>query len=180
MDNHRFPHAVAPNNDGDIAGPHYACRCGQPAPTDKEHLMADSKLSAEFDKISDKAKAGSDALRAANERTREQLADDVDNARDRAAAAADHAKDKADEARDTASSHWQDLRNTWHAHVDEVRSRINKHKDKIDAQGAATDADLTEAYAYDAIDFALDAIEEAQYAVLDAMYARANAVALRS
>ena len=30
------------------------------------------------------------------------------------------------------------------------------------------DAKLTEAYAYDAIDFALDAIEEAEYAVLDA------------
>ena len=49
---------------------------------------------------------------------------------------------------------------------------------KIDADGAATDADLTEAYAYDAIDFALDAIEEAEYAVLDAMYARAAAAAL--
>ena len=36
----------------------------------------------------------------------------------------------------------------------------------------------TEAYAYDAIDFALDAIEEAEYAVLDAMYARAAAAAL--
>ena len=87
-------------------------------------------------------------------------------------------RDQADAAHDTASSHWQDLRNTWHAHVDEVRSRVNKHKDKIDAQGAAMDADLTEAYAYDAIDFALDAIEEAQYAVLDALYARANAAAL--
>ena len=50
--------------------------------------------------------------------------------------------------------------------------------DKIDAEGAAMDADLTEANAYDAIDFALDAIEEAEYAVLDAMYARANAAAL--
>src|ERR1700730_5620925 len=180
MDNHRFPTVLRRTMTVTSSGPHDSCRCGEPAPTDKEHLMADSKLSAEFDRISDKAKAGGDALRAANERTREQLAHDVDNARDRAAAAADHVKDNADEARDTASSHWQDLRNTWHAHVDEVRSRVNKHKDKIDAQGAATDADLTEAYAYDAIDFALDAIEEAQYAVLDAMYARANAAALRS
>jgi hypothetical protein len=36
---------------------------------------------------------------------------------------------------------------------------------------AATDADLTAAYAYDAIDFALNTVEEA-YALLDAMYAQ--------
>ena len=42
---------------------------------------------------------------------------------------------------------------------------------QIDAKGAAMDADLTEAYAYDAID-------EAEYAVLDAMYARAAAAAV--
>ena len=41
-----------------------------------------------------------------------------------------------------------------------------------------THIELTEAYAYDTIDFALDAIEEAEYAVLDAMYARAAAAAL--
>jgi hypothetical protein len=42
------------------------------------------------------------------------------------------------------------------------------------------DADLAEAYAYDAIDFALEAIEEAEYAVLDALCARASAAALRT
>ena len=115
---------------------------------------------------------------SANERTREQLANDVDNARVRAAAAAIHVKDKADDARDAASSNRQELRNKWHAHVGEVHSRVNKHKDEIAAEGAAMDADLTEAYAYDAIHFALDAIEEAEYAVLDAMYARANVAAL--
>ena len=45
-----------------------------------------------------------------------------------------------------------------------MHSRVNKHKDEMDAEGAAMDADLTEGYAYDAIDFALDAIEEAEYA----------------
>ncbi|MET0993025.1 MAG: hypothetical protein ABWY20_02630 [Mycobacterium sp.] len=50
--------------------------------------------------------------------------------------------------------------------------------DQIDADGPAMDADLTEADAYDAIDFALEAIEAASHAVLDALYARANAAAL--
>src|SRR3954447_3852563 len=138
----QVPAGVPPNNDGDIVRPHDACRCGEPAPTDKEQMMADSKLSAQFDTISDKAKAAGDTLKAANERTREQLATDVDTARNRAAAAADHVKGKADAARDTASSHWQELRNNWHAHVEEVHSRVNKHLDKIDAKEAAADADL--------------------------------------
>ena len=80
--------------------------------------MADGDLSTQFEKISDKAKAAGGSLKAANERTREQLATDVDNARDRAAAAADHVKEKADAARDTASSHWQELRDNWHEHVE--------------------------------------------------------------
>jgi hypothetical protein len=50
----------------------------------------------------------------------------------------------------------------------------------MDAHNAAVDADIVEAYAYDAISFALDAIEEAEYAALDAIYARADAVALES
>jgi hypothetical protein len=52
-------------------------------------------------------------------------------------------------------------------------------KDQIDAHNAAVDADMTESYAYEAVNSALDAIEEAEYAVLDAIYARANAEALK-
>jgi hypothetical protein len=88
-------------------------------------------------------------------------------------------KDKADAARDNASSDWQEMREKWHAHVAKVRERAHKKKDQIDSHNAAVDADLSESYAYDAIDFALDAIEEAEYAVLDAIYARANAEALK-
>jgi hypothetical protein len=88
-------------------------------------------------------------------------------------------KDKADAARDNASSDWQEIREKWHAHVAKVRARAHKKKDQIDAHDAAVDADMTESYAYDAVDFALDAIEEAEYAVLDAIYARANAEALK-
>ena len=54
--------------------------------------MADGDLRANFDKISDKAKAATDELKAAGHRTREQLETDVAGARDRATAAADRAK----------------------------------------------------------------------------------------
>jgi hypothetical protein len=89
-------------------------------------------------------------------------------------------KDKADGARDDASSEWQEMREKWHAHVAKARARAHKKKDQIDAHNAAMDADMTEAYAYDAMDFALNAIEEAEYAVLDAIYTRANAEALKA
>ena len=62
--------------------------------------MADGDLSTQFEKVSDKAKAAADALKAANERTRDQLKSDVASARDRADAATDRLKDKADDARD--------------------------------------------------------------------------------
>jgi hypothetical protein len=152
---------------------------GNAAFGDKGASMADDDLSAQFERISDKARAAADTLRAASVRSKDQLEKDVASAQERAVATTDHLKAKADDARNTASSHWQQVRGKWHAHVAQTRARADKAKTKIDAEGAAMDVDLTEAYAYDAIDFALDAIQEAEYAVLDAMYARAAVAALK-
>ena len=55
-----------------------------------------------------------------------------------------------------------------------------RRRTQIDAYNAAVEADMAEAYAYDAIEFALDAIDEAEYAALDAIYARAGAEALKA
>ena len=142
--------------------------------------MSDADLKAQFEKISDTARTATDKVKAAGQRTRDQLEADVDSAHERATAAADRMKDKADAARENASSEWQEIREKWHAHVAKARARAHKKKDQIDAQNAAMDADMTEAYAYDAIDFALDAIEQGEYSVLDAIYARANAEALKA
>jgi hypothetical protein len=141
--------------------------------------MSDADLKARFEKISDTAKTAADKVEAAGERTRDQLEADVAAARTRANAAADRIKVKADTARDNASSEWQEIRDSWDAHVAKVRTRAQAKKHKLDAHNAAVDADMVEAYAYDAIDFALDAIEEAEYAVLEAIYARAEAEALK-
>ena len=130
--------------------------------------MTDIDLSAQFDKISDKAKSASDKLKAAGQGTRDRLETDVVDARDRASAAADRLNDKA-------SSQWQEVRAKWQAHVAKVKSNVRDTHDRIDADLAANDGDLAEGYA---IDFAQATIDEAESAVLDAMYARANAVAL--
>lgn len=49
-----------------------------------------------------------------------------------------------------------------------------------DRAKTATDADMADAYAFDAIDFAQAAVEEAESTALDAMYLRASADALCS
>ncbi|HEY2502299.1 MAG TPA: hypothetical protein VGI68_13005 [Mycobacterium sp.] len=46
--------------------------------------MANIDLSAQFDKISDRAKADTEKVKAAGQRTRDQLEDDVASARERA------------------------------------------------------------------------------------------------
>ena len=142
-------------------------------------FMSDTDLKAQFGKISDTARTATGRVEAAGERTREQLEADVAAARDRIAAAADRMSGKADAARDNASSEWQEIRDKWHVHVATVRARAHQKKDQIDAYNAAVDADLAEACAHDAIEFALDAIDEAEYAALDAIYARADAEALK-
>ncbi len=141
--------------------------------------MQDTDLSAKFEKISDRAKAATDELKAAGDSTRDELETDAAKARDRATAAADQLKAKADTARDDASSQWQAIRDSWHAHVAKARTRVKDTADTFDARQAALDADLAEDYAYNAITFALNAIDEAESATLTAMYARASAVAQR-
>jgi hypothetical protein len=141
--------------------------------------MQDTDLSAKFEKISDRAEAATDELKAAGDTTRDKLETDVAGARDTATAAAAQLKTKADDARDDASSQWQAIRDSWHARVAKGRKRVKNSADTFDAHQAALDADLAEDYAYDAIDFALNAIDEAESAALTAMYARASTVAQR-
>ena len=142
--------------------------------------MQHTDLSEKFEKISDRARAATDELKAAGDTTRDQLETEVAGARDKATAAADQLKTKADDARDGASSHWQAIRDSWHSHVSKARQRVNDAADTFDVRQAALDANLAEDYAYDAIDFALNAIDEAESAALTAMYARASTVAQRA
>ena len=117
--------------------------------------MSDADLKAQFEKIANTARTAADKVEAAGQRTRDQLEADVETAHEKAEAAADRMKDKADAARDNASSEWHEIREKWHAHVAKVRARAHEKKDQIDAHNAAVDADMTESYAYDAVDFAL-------------------------
>ena len=59
--------------------------------------MQHTDLSEKFEKISDRAKAATDELKAAGDTTRDQLGTEVAGARDKATAAADQLKTKADD-----------------------------------------------------------------------------------
>ena len=142
--------------------------------------MANTDLSSQFEKISDHAKAATQHLRAAGQRTKDQLAGDAASARERATAAPNQLKENADDSRTKGSSHWQEIRGKWQSHVAEMRTRAQEKADRLDAGVWAMDADIAESYALDAIDFAQAAVDEAEYAVLDAMYTRADAEALRA
>jgi hypothetical protein len=146
----------------------------------KEFLMANTDLSTEFEKISERAKTATNNLRAASQRTRDQLAVDAAGARDRATAAAHQFKDNAADAGDKVSSQWQEIRGKWQAHVAKARTSVKEKKEQLDADAAKTDANIALSYALDAIDFAQAAVDEAEYAALDAMYALASAETLKT
>ena len=142
--------------------------------------MADTDLTAQFEKISDKAKIQAEKLKAARQGTREQLETDAANTRDKASAAADRLKDKAAAGQAKASSQWQEISGNWQAHVTRVRTRIDEKTHQLASDDAAMNADMAEGYAFDAIDFVQAAMDEAESAALDAISARATADALNS
>ena len=116
--------------------------------------MANTDLSARFEKISDKAKKVAEELHAASDMTKDQLQADVTIARDKASAAADKFKEKARASGDKVSSQWDEIRGKWQAHVAKVREDVREKKAQLDAKEADTDANIALSYALDAIDFA--------------------------
>lgn len=138
--------------------------------------MAHTDLSAQFQKICDRANAANAKIQAANLRNRGQLPD-VAGRPSEASETTDH-RMKADAAHDQASEQWQEIRDKWRGHLTKVRKDLRTRKAELDATDAMRDAGMAELNAREAIDFAQDAIEVAEDAVLDALQARATANAL--
>ena len=103
--------------------------------------MADTDLSQQFEKVSDRAKAAAERVKAANAHAREQLEADVAAAREKANQANDQMKAKASAQHEKASSHWQEVRAKWQEHVAKVGQEAKNRKERLDAKEAARDAD---------------------------------------
>ena len=134
--------------------------------------MAYSECDAEFDRCR-YGEAGI-TIRTAATATRDQLDRELADARRRAAPGPIGSRRRRMTHVTTRHRIGRTIRRKWQAHVAEARARVDRAVDQMDTDGVVAEADLAEAYASDAIDFALDAIDEAQYAALDAYSARAK------
>ena len=133
----------------------------------------------DFNKQVDDLQARVEQLRAsvaaAAQENHEQLKQRIGQAQadtDRALAGA---KQEASAAADKAQSSWEQTRSDAKAHLDEFKAKAQRRANQVDAGFAASDADLAEADAYAAIDYADWAVENARVAILDAIDARVSA-----
>jgi len=140
--------------------------------------MAGVDLTARFERIQERAKVASDQLRAARQRSADELRTLAGSARNRATAAADTPQETGAAGAGKVSSHWQDIRAKWQAHVAAVQADLDQAGDEIEASYAIAGADIAESHAEDAISFAAAAIDEAESAVLSAMYYQTRAALL--
>jgi hypothetical protein len=132
-------------------------------------------LSDELTKLANQAKKMEDEAKKAADEARSELQAHVQQASEAASRKAEELSGKIQESKAQASDRWTQVRSDWARHVSKVREDIAAQKAKDDAAGAQFAAELAEADAYDAIDFASAALDEAEYAVLDAILARKEA-----
>ena len=101
-------------------------------------------LSAEFEKISDRAKRRDRPPPRGESAHQGSACRRPARARNKATAAANQLKGEGVGARNTASSHWKEMRGKWKAHVAEVHARVGEKADKLDARASGVDADIAE------------------------------------
>jgi hypothetical protein len=113
-------------------------------------------------------------VQAAATENRDQLRQRIDQAQVDGNRAAEDAQ-RSDKAPTSAKNKWKQMRADAADKMSEVKARIDTRNRQIDADAAATDADLAEADATDAIDYAAWTVDNARLAILDAIDARAYA-----
>ena len=112
---------------------------------------------------------------AAMAENNEQLKAHVANAQHDAERELDEAKQHASAAAHKTRNGWEQMRADAKARTADVKTKARIRREQHDADIAASDADLSEAEAAAAIDYATWTIENAQLAILGALYLRARA-----
>jgi hypothetical protein len=131
--------------------------------------------SDDLKKLSERAKTAEDHATAAKNQARAELEQRMTNVRNSADAEATKLQAKTQAAGQQASDSWDDVQRSWNAHIAKARRDVDQRKAELNASNAQDRADLAEADAELAIDYAYSTIEEAEYAVLDAILARREA-----
>ena len=120
------------------------------------------------------SKARTSVTEAAAE-SHEQLKAHIAKVQDDAERELDDAKEHADEAVAHTRNGWEQMRADAKTRAAELKAEARTRREKHGADVAASDAELGEAEAAAAVDYAAWAIEAAELAILDALYLRARA-----
>ena len=133
----------------------------------------------DFNKQLDELEARVEQLKtsvaAAAKENHEQVKQRLDQAQADTDKALAEAKQHASAAADNAQASWEQTRSDAQARLAAIKVKAQHRADAVDADFAANDADLAEADAFAALDYAGWAVENARVAVLDAIDARVYA-----
>src|SRR5262245_26477383 len=130
--------------------------------------------SDDLSKLTSRAKQAEQRATDAARQAVDDLQKSVDSARASAEAEAAKLRDRAGESGQKVSSWWDDQQRSWNEHLAKVRKHVDEKKSEHDFIHLENMAELAEADAGIAIDYAYSAIEEAEYSVLNAILARAE------
>jgi hypothetical protein len=128
-----------------------------------------------LDELEERVSKVKTSVSAATAETNEQLKAHAASAHDNAERELDEAKQHASAAADRTRTGWEQARADAKARAAELKTKARIRREQHDASVAASDADLAEAEAAAAIDYAAWTVEAAELAILDALYLRARA-----
>lgn len=134
-------------------------------------------LSEKLADLSRRAKKVEDDFAAAKSDAKEKIQARVDQLHSKMDSDAKAIKDKIGATKRDASAHAVALKNKIDSDIAGIKQKLADTKHKIDANIASDRADLYEADAEDAVNYAIFAIDQAEIAVLDALAARSDAKA---
>jgi hypothetical protein len=120
------------------------------------------------------------AAKAAAAEDRTKLEQRIQKAEVDANLALKDTEQKADAAGKRAESKWAQAKADAAAKMDDVKTKIAKRNQLIDANAAATDAEMAESDARAAISLAMWAVDNSRVAILDALDAAAYASELNA
>ena len=115
------------------------------------------------------------SVSAASAESNNQLREHVASAQASAERELDEARQHASAAADRTRNGWELMRADAKTRTAELKAKARTRHEHHDARIAASDADLAEAEAAAAIDYAAWTVEAAELAILDALYLRARA-----
>lgn len=115
------------------------------------------------------------SVRTATAETNEQLNEHVAKVQENAERELDEAKQHASAAADRTRTGWEQMRADAKARAAELKTKARIRRERHDAHVAASDADVAEAEASAAIDYAAWTVAAAEIAILDSLYLRVRA-----